>query len=397
MQIYADYAATAPLRPAALQAMTPWLAGTGFGNASSMYALAREAKRGLEQARCDVALALGVMPEEVFFTSGGTESDNWALKGVMEVGALAGKKHFITTAIEHPAIMQTSMWLERQGMEYTSLPADSVGRVSPESAADAVRPDTKLISVMYANNEIGTIQPVSEIFAAAKEKNPQIICHTDAVQAAGQIDLDIGNADMVSLSGHKMGGPKGIGVLVIRKGVAISPLMHGGHHERNRRSGTENVAGAAGLAAAITESVQKLPDTQRHLLRMRVRLIQGILGIPYSRLTGDPSKRLPGHASFVFESAEGESLVLGLDLAGISVSSGSACSSAALEASHVLLAIGLPHELAHGSVRFTLGAGVTEEEIDYIVETTKRVVAERRAISPVWDAEQNKPVPFETL
>ena len=392
MPIYADYAATAPLRKEALAAMMPWLTGEGYGNASSIYTVARSAKRGLEEARGRVASLLGVRAEEIYFTSGGTESDNWALKSAIELGKLKGKTHMVTTAIEHPAILKTAAWLEKQGCAVTILPVDALGRVTPEQVAEAVTEDTQLVSVMYANNEIGTIEPIREIFAAVKAKNPKTLCHTDAVQATGHIALNLENVDMLSLSGHKMGGPKGTGALFIWRGLALPPYAHGGGHERGRRSGTENVAGAMGLAAALECCVKHQGDME--LVTRRDRLIAGLLKIPYSRLTGDRENRLPGHVSMVFECVEGESLVLALDMAGIAASSGSACSSGSLDPSHVLLAIGLPHEIAHGSLRLTLGEDVTDAEIDELIATTAKVVESRRAMSPIWDAAKQEPIPF---
>ena len=394
MHIYADYAATAPLRREVLEAMTPWLTG-GYGNASSIYGIAREAKKALEDARRSVAASLGVLPEEVYFTSGGTESDNWALKGAMEFGAKQDFRHMVTTVIEHPGILQTAAWLERQGFEITTLPVDGKGLITPEQTAAAVRKDTRLVSVVHANNEIGTIQPIADIFRAVKEKNPKTICHTDAVQSAGHIPVPLENVDMLSLSAHKMGGPKGTGALIVRRSVQIAPLIHGGGHERGRRSGTENVAGAVGLATALALGVSEMPKSVPRLTALRDRLIASLLNIPYSRLTGDPEHRLPGHVSVVFECVEGESMVLGLDLNGICASSGSACSSGSLDPSHVLLAVGLPHEIAHGSVRLTIGGEISEAEVDFLAETTGRVVAERRAMSPVWDQDHQKPIPFE--
>lgn len=394
MEVYADYAATAPLRPEAYEAMIPYLT-QGYGNASGIYRISRDAKRGLENARRLIAQTLDVKPEEVYFTSGGTESDNWALKASMEKGASQGWRHMVTTSIEHPAVQQTAKWLERNGCEVTVLPVDRFGRVTPEQVAAAVREDTQLVSIMHANNEIGTIQPIKEIFSAVKAKNAKTICHTDAVQTAGHIPVPADAADLISLSGHKIGGPKGVGALIIRRTLSLPPFQHGGGHERGRRSGTENVAGAAGFAAAFAAAGAAMPETMHRISALRDRLIAGILSIPYSRLTGDPSVRLPGNASFVFESVEGESLVLALDMNGVSVSSGSACSSGSLDPSHVLLAIGLPHEIAHGSLRFTLGESVTQDEVDYMIEITAKVVRDRRAMSPLWDAQTQKPLPFE--
>lgn len=394
MEVYADYAATAPLKREAYEAMNPYLT-EDYGNASGIYRISRNAKRGLENARRLIAQTLNVKPEEVYFTSGGTESDNWALKASMEKGAAQGRRHLITTSIEHPAVQQTAEWLGRNGCEVTFLPVDEFGRVTPEQVAAAVRKDTQLVSIMHANNEIGTIQPIGEIFHAVKAIDAKIICHSDAVQTAGHIPVPVENADLVSLSSHKIGGPKGMGALIIRQSLSLPTFMHGGGHERGRRSGTENVAGASGFAAALAAAGATMNTTIPRITALRDQLIEGILKIPYSRLTGDPKNRLPGNASFTFESVEGESLVLALDMNGVSASSGSACSSGSLDPSHVLLAIGLPHEIAHGSLRFSLGEDTTEEEINYIIETTARVVKDRRSMSPLWDAKEQRPLPFD--
>jgi cysteine desulfurase len=386
MNVYCDNAATSPLRKVAFEAMVQYLSGDGFGNASSIYAVARQSKKGLEDARRLVASCLGTLPEEIYFTSGGTESDNWALKGALEQGAKKGRTHLVTTVIEHPAILESAKWLEKQGNTVTRVPVDSTGLVSVQSVLDALTPETAIVSIMYANNEIGTIQPIDEIFAAVKAKDPKILCHTDAVQATGHIALNLDHTDLLSISSHKIGGPKGVGVLFVRKGVALPPLLHGGGHERGKRSSTENVAGIVGLATALKDAYDTMDATIAHLEKMRHRLEKGLLVIPHSKQTGHPTRRLPGNASFVFECVEGESLVLTLDRNGISSSSGSACSSGSLDPSHVLLAIGLPHEIAHGSLRLTLGDAVTEEEIDYVVKTVVDAVAQLRSMSPLWDS-----------
>ena len=390
--IYADHAATAALRPAAFRAMEPYLAQK-FGNPSSLYAFGQAAKADLEEARADLAACLNARPEEIYFTSGGTEADNWALKGAVELMALKGEKtgHIITSAIEHHAVLHTAQYLEKQGYSVTYLPVDGYGRVDPAAVEAAIRPDTLLISIMAANNEIGTIQPVAEIGAVARAH--KILFHTDAVQAVGHIPVDVEawNVDLLSLSGHKFGGPRGMGALYMRKPLRLPPLIHGGGQEKGRRSGTENVAGAVGMAAALKEAVERLPEETARLSALRDRLIGGLAGLPYARLTGHPTDRLPGTASFVFEGVEGEALLLHLDAAGICASSGSACSSASLDPSHVLLAIGLPHAIAHGSLRLSLGPDNTEADVDDILKAVPRVVENLRAMSPVWDDQAQKP------
>ena len=381
--VYADHAATTALSDTALNAMLPYLKEE-YGNPSSLYRFAGRAKAALEQARADVAACLNAKPEEIYFTSGGTESDNWALRGVAELRGKKGK-HIITSAIEHHAVLHTAQYLEKQGFEVTYLPVDAQGRVSPADVEAALRPDTILVSIMAANNEIGTIQPIGEIGAIARRAG--VLFHTDAVQAVGHIPVDVEawNVDLLSLSGHKFHGPKGVGVLYMRKPLRLPPLIHGGGQEKGRRSGTENVAGAVGLAAALKEAAAGLETEAPRLCALRDRLIDGLLQIPKSRLTGPRDGRLPGSASFVFECIEGESILLRLDNAGICSSSGSACSSASLDPSHVLLAIGLPHEIAHGSVRLTLGRETTDADVDYLLETVPKVVAGLREMSPLWE------------
>ena len=390
--IYADHAGTTALSRAALEAMTPYLTER-YGNPSSLYRFGQEAKSDLEQARADIAACIGAKPEELFFTSGGTEADNWALKGVLEWMALKGKPtgHIITSAIEHHAILHTAQHLEKQGYDVTYLPVDELGRVSPAEVEAAIRPDTLLISIMAANNEIGTIQPVAEIGAVARKH--KVLFHTDAVQAVGHIPVDVEawNVDLLSLSAHKFQGPKGVGALYVRKPLRLPPLIHGGGQEKGRRSGTENVAGVVGMAAALKEAAAQLETEGARLSALRDRLIDGLTRLPYSRLTGDPANRLPGTASFVFEGVEGEALLLHLDSRGICASSGSACSSASLDPSHVLLAIGLPHAIAHGSLRLSLGADNTDADVDAILAAVPEVVAYLREMSPVWDAAEQKP------
>ena len=390
--VYADHAATTAVTDTALAAMLPHFT-RDYGNPSSLYRFAQEGKTHLEEARAQVAACLNAKPEEVYFTSGGTEADNWALRGVAELMALKGKKtgHIITTAIEHHAILHTAQWLEKQGYEVTYLPVDGDGLVDPANLEQAIRPDTILISVMAANNEIGTIQPIAEIGAIARAH--KVLFHTDAVQAVGHIPVDVEawNVDLLSLSGHKFGGPKGIGALYMRKPLRLPALIQGGGQEKGRRSGTENVPGAVGMAAALKEAVDHLPQESARLAALRDKLIAGLSVLPYTRLTGHPVKRLPGTASFVFEGVEGEALLLHLDAKGICASSGSACSSASLDPSHVLLSNGLPHAIAHGSLRLSLGAENTEEDVDYILKEVPAVVAYLREMSPVWDKEAQKP------
>lgn len=383
--VYADHAATTALSDTALRAMTPYFQQQ-YGNPSSLYRFAQDAKADLERARADVAACLNARPEEIFFTSGGTEADNWAVRGVLEARAKKGR-HVISSAIEHHAILHTLQYLEKQGLcEVSWIPVDGEGRVDPAAVRAALRPDTVLISVMAANNEIGTIEPVAEIGAIAREAG--VLFHTDAVQAVGHIPVDVEawNCDLLSLSAHKFHGPRGVGALYVRKPLRLPPLIHGGGQEKGRRSGTENLPGVVGMAAALREAVERMDGENARLSALRDKLISGLLEIPRSRLTGPRENRLPGAASFVFECIEGESILLRLDAAGICSSSGSACSSASLDPSHVLLAIGLPHEIAHGSVRLTLGRENTEEDVDYMLREIPKVVAGLRAMSPLWDA-----------
>lgn len=387
--IYADNAATTKLSSGALAAMMPYLTQE-FGNPSSLYDFAGQAKSALEKARADIAQCLNAEATEIFFTSGGTESDNWALRGVAEALGKKGK-HILISAIEHHAILHTGDWLRRQGFEVELLPVDRFGTVQPETLEKALRADTILVSVMLANNEIGTIEPVKELATIAHKRG--VLFHTDAVQAAGHIPVDVKNlgVDLLSLSGHKFHGPRGAGVLYIKKGTAILPLIQGGGQERGRRSGTENVAGAVGLAAALKEQCAHLDERSLWQSVLRDKLIREILKLPCSYLTGNPINRLPSIASFAFEAIEGESILLQLDARGICASSGSACSSTSLEPSHVLLAIGLPHEVAHGSVRLSLGDDVTEEDVDTIAKNLIEAVNDLRRMSPVWDETAQKP------
>jgi len=380
--VYADNAATTPLSKVAFEAMKPWLTEK-WGNPSSIYGIARDARKAIEAARTDIAAAIGASPREIFFTSGGTESDNWAIKSAARAFQKKGR-HLITSSVEHHAVSETMESLVSDGYEVTYLPVDKYGLVDPAALEKAIRPDTILVSVMTANNEIGTIQPIKELGAVARKHG--VVFHTDAVQAVGHIPIDVAemNVDMLSLSSHKFRGPQGVGVLYVKKGIRIPPLMHGGGHESGLRSGTENVAGICGMAAALKHAVETMPETSARLTRLRDKLTEKILQIPYTQLTGHPVNRLPGTVSVVINFIEGESIVLMLDREGICASSGSACTSGSLDPSHVLLAIGLPHEVAHGSLRLSLGEDTTEEDVDYIAEKLPPIVEKLRAMSPVW-------------
>lgn len=381
--VYADNAATTFLSRHALDAMMPYLTDQP-GNPSTIYSYGRTAKRALEEARGKVAAAIGAKPAEIYFTAGGTEADNWAIKSVVELKKAKGK-HIISTAIEHHAVQHTLEYLEKQGYEVTYLPVDSTGNISLDDLRKAIREDTILITVMMANNEIGTILPVTEIGKIARDAG--ILFHTDAVQAIGHIPVNVAemNIDLLSLSGHKFKGPKGTGALYVKKGIRLPILLHGGGQERGVRSGTENVPGLVGLAAALEDSVAHLNDSMKRVAAMRDKLIDGLLTIPYTRLTGAPQNRLPGIASFVFECVEGESMVLLLDQNGICASSGSACSSGSLDPSHVLMAIGLLHEVAHGSLRLSLNEDNTDEDIDIILEKVPKIISRLRDMSPLWE------------
>jgi len=385
--VYLDHAATTAVDPRVVEAMWPYWT-TRYGNPSSIYALGREARQALEQARETVAEILNCAPTEVIWTSCGTESDNLALRGVaFERRHRLKKNHLITSAIEHHAIGHTMEQLSRYfGFEVSYVPVDRYGLVDPAEVEKAIRPDTALISIMYANNEVGTIEPIAEIGALARARG--IPFHTDAVQAGGTLSLDVQalNVDLLSLSAHKFYGPKGIGVLYARKGVPFLPMQTGGGHERNRRAGTENVAYAVGLATALRLAYDEAEEANSRIARLRDRLIAGVLErIPDSQLTGHPTQRLPNSASFVFRYVEGESILLNLDLMGVAASSGSACTSASLEPSHVLTAMGLPHEVAHGSLRLTLGRENTEEEINYVLDILPGIIEKLRRISPLYN------------
>jgi cysteine desulfurase len=380
--VYMDHAATTPTRPEVVEAMLPYFTER-FGNPSSLYALAREAKAAVEEARGRVAAAIGAKPEEVFFTSGGTEADNWAIKGVAAANRKKGD-HIITSAIEHHAVIHTCRSLEKQGWRVTYLPVDEFGRVDPGVVEEAITDKTVLVSVMAANNEIGTIQPVRAIAEIAHDR--KIPFHTDAVQAIGALPVDVEamGADLLSLSGHKFGGPKGTGALYIRKKTRIETFMDGGSQERGRRAGTENVPGIVGLGRAIELATADIPAKASRLAAMRDRLIRGILDtIPDSRLNGHPVERLPNNVNVAFRYVEGESILLSLDALGVAASTGSACTSATLEPSHVLTACGLPPEQAHGSLRLTLGSRNTEDDVDYVLSVLPGVIERLRQMSPL--------------
>ena len=372
--IYADNAATTRISQMAFEAMVPYLTEY-YGNASALYRLGRDSHKAVEDARKQIASLIHAGPMDIYFTSCGTEADNWAVKGVAHKMKKDGKKHLITTVIEHHAILHAMHALEEDGFEVTYLPADSGGRVRPESVRDALRPDTAMVSVMYANNELGTIQPVEEIGALCRKAG--VIFHTDAVQAAGTLPIDVvaQNIDMMSVSAHKFHGPKGVGFLYCRRGLYPDNFMDGGAQERGHRAGTENVAGIVGMAAALKEACGSLDEKARHLSSLRDRVQEGLLRIPGSRLNGGDEHRLPGTVNVSFEKVDGESLLFQLDLMGIAASSGSACASGSVDPSHVLLAIGVPYHMAHGSLRISLGRYNTAEEADRIVEAVAEEVA----------------------
>lgn len=382
--IYLDNAATTKTAPEVLDAMIPYFV-ENYGNPSSVYSFAAGNKEAVTQQREVIAQALGAKKEEIYFTAGGSEADNWALKATAE--AYKGKgNHIITTKIEHHAILHTAEYLERQGFEVTYLDVDEDGVVKLDDLKEAIKPTTILISVMFANNEIGTIQPIKEIGKIARENG--VLFHTDAVQAFGQVPIDVDecNIDMLSASGHKLNGPKGIGFLYIRKGVKIRSFVHGGAQERKRRAGTENVPGIIGIGTATARAIRTMEERTVKEIELRNYLIARILGeIPYVKLNGHPEKRLPNNANFSFRFIEGESLLIMLDMKGICASSGSACTSGSLDPSHVLLAIGLPHEIAHGSLRLTLSEETTKEELDYVVDCLKEIVANLRKMSPLYE------------
>lgn len=381
-RIYMDNAATTAVSPAVLEKMLPYFTDC-FGNASSIHGTGRDARRALEDARRKVAAALNCKPQEVYFTSGGSESDNWAIKGAAFAHRKKGN-HIITSAIEHHAVLHTCQWLEKQGFAVTYLPVDEYGQVNPKDVEAAITDQTILISVMAANNEIGTLQPIREIAAIARAH--QVLFHTDAVQAVGAIPVDVQEigCDMLSLSAHKFHGPKGVGVLYVRQGVRLDNLLHGGAQERGKRATTENIPGIVGLAEAITLATQNLEEKSARIAGLRDQLIDGLTALPYVRLNGHRTNRLPNNCNVSIRFVEGEALLLRLDLAGIAASSGSACTSGSLDPSHVLLAIGLPHEIAHGSLRFSLSDATTQEEVDYVLNTLPGIVETLRSMSPLY-------------
>ena len=383
MQIYADNAATTRMSDAAITAMTECMRHT-YGNPSSLYTIGQEAKEALEQARDEVARIINAEPREIYFTSGGSEADNQALLTAAMIGKKKGKTHIISTAFEHHAILHTLNKLKKNGFEITLLPVHERGIVDVKELADAICEDTCLVTVMTANNEIGTIQPIAEIGAICRERG--VIFHTDAVQAAGHLPIDVQtqNIDMLSASAHKFHGPKGVGFLYVKKGIPLSNLIEGGAQERGKRAGTENLPGIVAMTAALKEAVASMDEHNAHMAEVRNYLIKGLAEIPHSALNGDASQRLAGNVNFSFEGIEGESLLILLDQKGISASSGSACTSGSLDPSHVLLAIGRIHDVAHGSLRLSISEDITIEEADYIIESVKEVVAYLRSFSPVW-------------
>lgn len=394
-KVYADNAATTAVSQRVLEAMLP-IYKEVYGNPSSLYGLGQEAKARLEEARATVARCLGARPNEIFFTSCGSESDNWAIKGAAHAQLKKkGKNHIITSAFEHHAVLHTCLALEKEGFTVTYLPVHKDGLVRPEEVEAAITDKTALVTIMYANNEIGTIQPIPEIGEICKKHG--VLFHTDAVQAVGNVHIDVKeqNIDMLSLSGHKLHAPKGVGALYIRLGVQIQNLMDGGAQERGKRAGTENVAEIVGLATAMEEACSTIDERIARLTPMRDKLIDGLLKIERSRLNGDREHRLPGNVHFCFQGVEGESLLLMLDMKGVSASSGSACTSGSLDPSHVLLALGLPHGVAHGSLRLSFGDYNTMEDIDYLLEVIPPIIERLRAMSPLWDAIQKGEVSYD--
>ena len=392
--VYADNAATTKLSPAVLEAMMPYLTEE-YGNPSSLYRFGNHAKRAIEQARKEVADVLGAEPFEILFTGGGTEADNW-VKEIMRSLKARGKNHFITSAVEHHALLHSAQRLQKEGFEVTFIPVDREGQIDPEQVRAAIRPETGLVSIMFANNEIGTIYPIKEIGAICRQAG--VLFHTDAVQAAGHLPINVKemNIDLLSLSAHKFHGPKGVGAFYCRRGIPLPSLIDGGAQERGKRAGTENVAGIVGLGAALRLANEEMSETSARVSAMRDRLIDGILQtVPMCRLNGPRHNRLPGNCNISFLGIEGESLLLRLDLAGIAASSGSACASSSLDPSHVLLAIGLPHEVAHGSVRLSLSDYNTEEDVDYILEKLPEIVSTLRAMSPLWEQIQKGQIHYD--
>ncbi|MCM1150374.1 MAG: cysteine desulfurase NifS [Butyricicoccus sp.] len=388
--IYADNAATTKMSRAAINAMLPYMDEI-YGNPSSLYGFGQRAKEALEEARARIAACLKCEAKEITFTSGGSEADNQAILSAALAGKRKGKRHIVSTAFEHHAVLHTLKKLEKEGFEITLLDVHENGIITAEEVRQALRPDTCLVTVMYANNEIGTVQPIPEIGAVCREMG--VLFHTDAVQAAGHLPIDVNaqNIDLLSLSAHKFHGPKGAGVLYAKRGVVLSNLIEGGAQERGRRAGTENIPAIIGMAAALEDACLHLDENAAKTAALRDRLISGLSEIPHSVLNGDAEKRLPGNVNFCFEGIEGESLLLLLDDKGVCASSGSACTSGSLDPSHVLLAIGRPHEIAHGSLRLTINEETTAEDVDYLISTVRDVVAYLRSMSPVWrDLESGK-------
>ena len=383
MYVYADNAATTAMSQVAIDAMVPYF-NKIFGNPSSLHSAGQEAKEVLEKARKTVADCLGCEPREIIFTSGGSEADNQAIISAAKIGAKKGKKHIISTAFEHHAVLHTLQRLEKEGFEVTYLDVSNGHNITAQQVEDAIREDTCLVTVMYANNEIGSVLPIAEIGTICKEK--KVLFHTDAVQAVGHIHINVKeqNIDMLSLSGHKFHGPKGVGALYVRKGIVLTNVIEGGAQERGKRAGTENIAGICGMAAAMKDACDHIDENMPRVAAMRDRLIEGLSKIPHSALNGDAVNRLPGNVNFCFEGIEGESLLLLLDMKGVAASSGSACTSGSLDPSHVLLAIGRVHDVAHGSLRLSLCEYNTEEEVDHILAVVPEVVQYLRNMSPVW-------------
>ncbi len=381
--IYADNAATTKTSPAAIKAMTDCMEHN-YGNPSSLYSLGQKSREALDDARARIAACIGCTPREITFTSGGSEADNQAIFSAARLGEKKGKKHIISTAFEHHAVLHTLDRLRERGFEITLLPVHENGIVTADQVREAIREDTCLVTIMFANNEIGTVQPIAEIGAVCREKG--VLFHTDAVQAVGHVKVNVAeqNIDMLSLSAHKFHGPKGIGTLYAKRGIILDPLINGGAQERGKRAGTENLCAIAGMAAALEEACAKLDDYAARVTPLRDRLIAGLDQIPYSELNGDREHRLPGTVNFCFEGIEGEALLLLLDDKGICASSGSACTSGSLDPSHVLLAIGRPHEVAHGSLRLSLGDDITQAQVEEIIASVTEVVARLRSMSPFW-------------
>ena len=384
MTIYLDNAATTKMSRTAIDAMLPYME-THYGNPSSLHSVGQEAAEALQDARERIAACLGCQPREIFFTSGGSEADNQALRSAAVLGARKGKRHILSTAFEHHAVLHTLKRLEKEGFEVELLPVGPTGTVTARQVRDAIRDDTCLVTIMYANNEIGSVLPIAEIGAVCREAG--VLFHTDAVQAAGHLHISVQdeNIDMLSLSAHKFHGPKGAGVLYARQGIQLTPLIEGGAQERGKRAGTENIPAIMGMAAALEEACAHIDENAAKVSALRDRLIEGLSKIPHCALNGDPVSRLPGNVSFCFEGIEGESLLLLLDAKGICASSGSACTSGSLDPSHVLLAIGRPHEVAHGSLRLSLCEWNTEQEIDLMLKEIPQVVSYLRSMSPVWN------------